>query len=156
MRGTEVAVAPKRRKKDVNRDENSVLQYPGECNHVKALLRIQDPDEKMMQKSNVNGVELRVAVTSVAYIHQETATRFSIQPLQLVALVPRYLRNISKNHDDNLKVETAGTIADNKEVHHAIVRVLVSDTVAKGHIMISRSVRLYLRIDRHSCMFYSS
>ena len=137
-----------------------------ESHGAKALLRLQDSDRRWFHKSNVKGVELGVALTSVGFIHQETAKRFSFESLQLVVIVPRLS---SKESAENLENNTSrmkgsltskeansGISTDNKEFRQVIVRLLISDSVAKGHIMITHSLRLYLRAALHSCMLILS
>ncbi|KAK9292548.1 hypothetical protein L1049_020522 [Liquidambar formosana] len=161
--GTEVAVAPKRRKKKVVSHEDG-MQYPDKEHLIpRVLLRVQDQDRRMIHKSEVKGVELGVMLTSVAFIHSETAKNYSLESLQLVAITPRLQSMESiKNHeidilrkksDSTLKENKGGILTDKKESRQAIVRLLISESVAKGHIMIARSLRLYLRAGLHS--FYS-
>ncbi|KAA3479125.1 peroxisome biogenesis protein 1 isoform X1 [Gossypium australe] len=157
--GTEVAVAPKRRKKNLNNIESST----GESHGAKALLRLQDSDRRLFHKSNVKGVELGVALTSVAFIHQETAKRLSLESLQLVVIVPRLSAKESVKNLENdasrmkgsltSKEVNSGISIDNKEFRQVIVRLLISDSVAKGHLMVTRSLRLYLRAGLHSWVY---
>ncbi|KAK8524684.1 hypothetical protein V6N13_015695 [Hibiscus sabdariffa] len=157
--GTEVAVSPKRRKKNLNNIESS----GGESHGAKALLRLQDSDRRLFHKSNVKGVELGVALTSVAFIHPKTAKRFSLESIQLVVMVPRLS---SKERVKNLENDASrmkgsftskevngGSSTDNKEFRQVIVRILISDSAAKGHIMVTRSLRLYLRAGLHSWVY---
>ncbi|KAK8618635.1 hypothetical protein V6N13_132621 [Hibiscus sabdariffa] len=159
VHGTEVAVAPKRRKKILNNIES----LNGESHGAKAQLRLQDSDRRLFHRSIVKGVELGVALTSVAFIHQETAERFSLESLQLVVLVPRFS---SKESVKNLESDASrmkgsltsrevnsGISTDNKEFRQVIVRLLISDSVAKGHIMVTRSLRLYLGAGQHSWVY---
>ncbi|GMI93617.1 peroxisome 1, EMBRYO DEFECTIVE 2817 [Hibiscus trionum] len=157
--GTEVAVAPKRRKKNLNNIESSA----GESHGAKALLRLQDSDRRLFHKSNVKGVELGVALTSVGFIHPETAKRFSFESLQLVVMVPRLSSKVSVKNLENdasrmkgsftSKEANGGSSTDNKEFRQVIVRLLISDSVAKGHIMVTRPLRLYLRAGLHSWVY---
>ncbi|KAK8664514.1 hypothetical protein V6N13_084300 [Hibiscus sabdariffa] len=157
--GTEVAVAPKRRKKNLNNIESS----GGGSHGAKALLRLQDSDRRLFHKSNVKGVELGVALTSVAFIHPETAKRFSLESLQLVVMVPRLSSKESVKNLENdasrmkgsftSKEVNGGSSTDNKEFHQVIVRLLISDSAARGHIMVTRSLRLYLRAGLHSWVY---
>lgn len=158
--GAEVAVAPKRRKKVVNKQDATVQSSNKESNMAKALLRLQDLD-RMFHNCDVKGVELATAPTCVAYMHPETAQKFSLDSLQLVTLVPRLSSKdgVKTLDSDALRVKSAspkeannGTLTDKKEFRQAIVRLLFSDSVAKGHVMIARSLRLYLRAGLHSCM----
>ncbi|OMO70479.1 hypothetical protein CCACVL1_18888 [Corchorus capsularis] len=161
--GTEVAVAPKRRKK------TNMESSTAESHRAKALLRLQDSDRRLFHKSNVKGVELGITLTSVAFINQETAKRFSVESLQLVVIVPRLLsRESTKNLENDAsrnkgsltsKDVNKGISTDNKEYRQVIVRLLVSDSVADGHLMMTRSLRLYLRAGKHSWVYlkgYSS
>lgn len=160
--GTEVAVAPKRRKKDVNKQHTFVQSSNKDSNMVKAQLRLQDLDRRLFKKCDVEGVELAVALTCVAYVHPETAQKFSLHSLQLVTLVPRLSSKDSlKIPDSNsLRAKSTSTpneakngyLNDKKELRQAIVQLLITDSVAKGHVMIARSLRLYLRAGSHSCM----
>lgn len=144
---TEVFVAPKRRK----RTENSV---------VKALLRIQDGDGRFFHKCRVNDTEMGVFLTSAVFIHSETAKMFSLDYLQPVVLEQKLVikeRKLnhetyspSKNGKSTPKEVDNGTPTDKKDIRQAVVRLLISDSVAKGHVMLSRSLRYYLRAGLHS------
>lgn len=160
--GAEVAVAPKRREKVVNKQDATVQSYNKESNMAKALLRLQDLDRRLFHNCDVKGVELATAPTCVAYMHPETAQMFSLDSLQLVTLVPRLSSKdgVKTPDSDALRVKSAspkeannGTLTDKKEFHQAIVRLLFSDSVAKGHVMIARSLRLYLRAGLHSWIY---
>ncbi|GLT59955.1 hypothetical protein SLA2020_327480 [Shorea laevis] len=157
--GTEVAVAPKRRKTNINKLEDSTMQPF----NVKALLRIQDSDRRLFHKCNVKGIEMGVALTSVAFVHQETAEKFGLKSLLSVALVPRFASQESIKIRENDTTRMKGSfsqkevksevLTNKKESRHVIVRLLISDLVAKGHVMITQSIRLYLRADLHSWVY---
>lgn len=49
------------------------------------------------------------------------------------------------------QVENGDT--DNKENRQAIVHLLISESVAKGHVMLAKSLRLYLRASLHSWVY---
>lgn len=161
MPGTEIAVAPKRRKKNVILNEDSYMLSSSNKHVGKALLRIQDADKRFIHKIIVKGVELGVSLTSVAIVHPETAKNFSLDSLQLVAVVPRLPSKdrVKSSGNDALRVKSSstsqeaknGTFTDKKEQHQAIVRLLISDSVAKGHVMIAQCLRVYLRASLHSC-----
>ncbi|KAG6788890.1 hypothetical protein POTOM_004968 [Populus tomentosa] len=160
--GAEVAVAPKRRKKVVNKQDATVQSSNKESNMAKALLRLQDLDRRLFHNCGVKGVELATALTCVAYMHPETARKFSLDSLQLVTLVPRLSSKdgVKTPDSDALRVKSAspkeannGTLTDKKEFRQPIVRLLFSDSVAKGHVMIARSLRLYLRAGLHSWIY---
>lgn len=167
MPGTEVAVAPKRRKKNVNAHEVGYKQHytsTKEYHIARALLRIQAPDMRFIHRSNVRGVVLGVVLTSVAYIHSETAKTLSLDSPQFVVIIPRSSSEESTKNSDNDALRTkgsstpnlagTGTLADKRKNHQAIVRLLISDSVAKGHLMIAKSLRLYLGVSLCSCMFF--
>ncbi|GFQ01659.1 peroxisome biogenesis protein 1 [Phtheirospermum japonicum] len=88
--GTEVAVAPKRRK-------NPSLQSSEEDRTVaKAQLRVQDSDSRFVYKCEENGVKMDVVFTSGAFIHPETAKKYSFSSIQFVVISPRLLLKRSK------------------------------------------------------------
>lgn len=160
--GTEVAVAPKRRKNNVKKHEDSYMQASNESTSIaKALLRVQDSDEGLSHKCHVKGVELGVALTSVAFINPETAESVSLCSLELVAILPR-LSSKENNPEYNAprikssltsKEISGGASIDKKECRQAIVHLLFSDSVAKGHVKIARSLRHYLNAGLHSWVY---
>lgn len=160
--GTEVAVAPKRRKNNVKKHEDSYMQAFNESTSIaKALLRVQDSDEGLSHKCNVKGVELGVALTSVAFINPETAENISLCSLELVAILPR-LSSKENNPENNApriksnltsKEISGGASTDKKECRQAVVHLLFSDSVAKGHVKIARALRLYLNAGLHSWVY---
>lgn len=158
--GTEVAVAPKRRKNVNSNGDSSMLSSKGGHHISKALLRVQDADRRLVHQYKAKSVELGVVLTSVAIIHPETAKMFSLQSLQLVAVVPRLSpkESMKNSESDELRIRSStskesngGVPNDNKDNRQAIVRLLISDSIAKGHLMIAQSLRLYLRAGLHSC-----
>ncbi|KAK7817072.1 peroxisome biogenesis protein 1 [Quercus suber] len=159
--GTEVAVAPKRRKKNGNAHEGPYMQSSiKEHPFARALLRIQDPDRRFIHKSYVNGVELGVVLTSVAFIHPETAQSFSLDSLQFVVIIPRSSSEESSKNSDNDSFRKRsssppannGNLTEKKKIRQAVVHLLISESVAKGHVMFAKSLRLYLGVGLHSCM----
>jgi peroxin-1 len=153
--GTEVAVAPKRR----DRNLKAKKSQEKECNNVKALLRVQETDRSAFHEADVKGFELRVALTSIAYIHPETAKKHSLESLQLISVSPRIPLKGSAKKDEalNMKNSEASKVAENgtssakKEPRQAILRLVFSDLAAKGHLMMVESLRLYLGAGLHSC-----
>ncbi|KAL4559145.1 hypothetical protein LXL04_031279 [Taraxacum kok-saghyz] len=140
--GTEVCVAPKRRR----RSENSV---------VKALLRIQDGDSRFFHKLRVNDIEMGVVLTSAVFIHPETADVFSLDSLQHVVLEQRLVKKEKKANSTPKEVDN-GVPTNKQDFRQAVVCLLVSDSVAKGHIMLSQSLRYYLKADLHSWIHVKS
>lgn len=135
--GTEVCVAPKRRRKS----ENSV---------VKALLRIQDGDSRFFHKLRVKDTEMGVVLTSAVFIHPETAKVSSLDSLQTIVLEQRLVKKEKKLNSTAKEVDNV-IPTDKQDTRQAVVRLLISDSVAKGHVMLSQSLRFYLRAGLHSC-----
>ncbi|KAL5064545.1 hypothetical protein RYX36_026282 [Vicia faba] len=80
--------------------------------------------------------------------------------LQLVSIVPRVLKeNVNNSRTKSNIMKTKGGSAvnqdengdTNKECRQAIVHLLISESVAKGHVMLAKSLWLYLRASLHSC-----
>ncbi|GMN62174.1 hypothetical protein TIFTF001_031262 [Ficus carica] len=159
--GTEVAVAPKARKKNVDSyQDSSMISSDKSHPTASALLRIQDADRRLIHKSDVESVELGVVLTSVAIVHPETAKKFALDSFQLIAIVPRLSakESVKDSGKDGLRVKSNSTSKDantaiKQENRQAIVRILFSDSVSKGHVMIARSLRLYLRAGLHSWVY---
>ncbi|KAL1191267.1 Peroxisomal ATPase PEX1 [Cardamine amara subsp. amara] len=160
--GTEVAVAPKRRERNLNAKKGPDAFAPDkECNNVKVLLRVQDTDGSAFLEADVKGFELRVALTSIAYIHPETAKKYSLESLQLISVSPRIPLKGSEKKDEALnmknseasKVVENGTPSTQKEPRQAILRLFFSDLAAKGHLMMVESLRLYLGAGLHSWVY---
>lgn len=163
MPGTEVAVAPKRRIKRSGDplEDSSMQSSTKEHSFGKALLRVQDPDDRFIHKCEVNGVEMGVVLTSVIFIHPETAKTSSLDASQLVVIVPRLpskesFKNLETDNRDTknslpVKQVSGGIVTDKKDFREAVVHLLISESVAKGHAMLSKSLRLYLRASIHSC-----
>lgn len=162
--GTEVAVAPKRREKrtDAYQDiqkQNSVIQQG-----TKALLRVQAANRRDVHKFVFKGVELGIVPTSFVFVHPETARKLSFDNLQLVTMLPRIPPSeMMKNGKDkslkggnytSLTERDNETVTSSKETtRYTVVRILFSDTVVKGHVMLPQSVRLFLGASVHSWVY---
>ncbi|KAF8029058.1 hypothetical protein BT93_E1661 [Corymbia citriodora subsp. variegata] len=162
MPGTEVAVAPKRRRKNLLKNDST--QSPdGKHQLQRALLRVQEPDERLIHKNIVDGVELGIVLTAIAYIHPETARSFGSDSLSTVIIIPFSAKEGKMNPTNNSfrpKInlngkEGSGGIKKN-EVRNAVVCLLISESVAKGHIMISQSLCMYLGVGLHSWVHMKS
>ncbi|KAM0950778.1 putative AAA+ ATPase domain, ATPase, AAA-type, core, aspartate decarboxylase-like domain superfamily [Dioscorea sansibarensis] len=163
--GTEVVVAPKQRKERVVGFEESHNQkLMGEQVMSKALLRLQAENRMHIHWFEFNGVELGVVLTSVVFIHPETASRLSFDNLQLVTIVPRSPANgtTQKVKDNALKrgsyspdtEENKGFSAmSSKRYRQIVVRILCSELVAKDHVMLPKSLRLFLKANLHSWVY---
>ncbi|CAH2073519.1 unnamed protein product [Thlaspi arvense] len=157
--GSEVAVAPKRRERNLNAKKGSdAFDSEKECNNVKVLLRVQDTNRSAFHEADVKGFDVRVALTSIAYIHPETAKKYSLESLQMISVSPRIPLKGSAKKDEALdmrnseasKVVENGTQSAKKDPRRAILRLVFSDLAAKGHIMMVESLRLYLGAGLHS------
>lgn len=155
--GTKVAVAPKRRKR-----ADKIASILKDNSTAKALLRVQDAEQRLVHTTEVNGVEMGVELTSLVSIHPETARYYSFNSLQLVVIYPKLpLNENPKNHESgmeegstsSLNEVNAETSADKRNTRHALVRLLFSESVAKGHVMFSHSMRVYLRAPLHSWVY---
>ncbi|XP_073226108.1 peroxisomal ATPase PEX1 isoform X2 [Cicer arietinum] len=157
MPGTEVEVAPKTRKRNLDSAGDSHLGSYSKENTAKMLLRLQDPNGLCRTSTHVKGVEFHVGLTSVAFVHPETANRFSFNMLQLVSIVPRVSKekvNISRTNIMKAKSGSAENgDTGKKEPRQAVVHLLTSESVAKGHVMLAKSLRLYLRASLHSWVY---
>lgn len=128
-------------------------------------MRLQDLDKRYIKKYDNGVIEIGIALTSAIFIHPESASKYSFKSLELVEIVPRALHKETKkmNEIDNQRINRrtrkevdTDYLKDTQEVIPAVVRLLISESVAKGHVMLSRSLRLYLRAGLHSCMLLSS
>ncbi|KAL0888307.1 hypothetical protein Bca101_012290 [Brassica carinata] len=155
--GTEVAVAPKRRERNLNAKKSPDASVK-ECSNVKVMLRVQETTRSAFHEADVKGFDVRVALTSIAYIHPETAEKYSLESLQMVSVSPRIpLRgNVKKDEALNIKNSEASKVVENgtpsskKAPRRAIIRLVFSDLAAKGHLMMVESLRLYLGAGLHS------
>lgn len=162
--GTEVAVAPKTRKKRVDTYQDVQKQSSIEEQlSMKALLRVQRYKGGSVHKFDFMNVEFGVVLTTVAFIHPDTAQKFSFDNLQLVTIVPRLPPNgkMHSKKDTNQKrgsnsLATEGSHGGStgmEMARRAVLRLLFSDSVAKGHVMLPQSIRLYLLADAHSWVY---
>ncbi|KAH6765488.1 peroxisome 1 [Perilla frutescens var. hirtella] len=148
--GTEVAVAPKRRK-------NLSQPSPDEGHTIaKAQLRVQDLDNRFIYKYDENGIEMDIIFTSGVFVHPETAKKYCFTSHQLVEISPRsqFKNSKKKLHSRNKSNEKEANNGNHTDMggfsHHVIVPILLCDSVSKGHIMLAQSLRLYLGAELHS------
>jgi len=160
MRKTKVAVAPKSRKRSLDSPGDSRQDSSNKEHTSKMLLRLQDPKGLCSTSTHVQGVDLNVGLTTVAFVHPETAKKYSFSMLQLVLIVPRVSKenvnisrtNIMKNRGGSSTNEAENVYTDNIEYRQAIVQLMISESVGEGHVMVAKSLRLYLRASLRSCM----
>ncbi|PKU63684.1 peroxisome biogenesis protein 1 isoform X1 [Dendrobium catenatum] len=161
MPGTEVAVRPKSRKNRVG----ACTEVQSHCSidekkGTKAILRIQASEGNHVHKLVFGGVEFGVVLTSVVHLHPETARKLSFDNLQLVVIEPRlpHLKAMKNLKDAtqrgsnfaNSEGNTRDSSNSTRRARHTILRILYSDTVAKGHMMLPKAIRLFLRAAIHS------
>ncbi|XP_014509277.1 peroxisome biogenesis protein 1 isoform X2 [Vigna radiata var. radiata] len=161
MGGTKVAVAPKSRKKSLDSAGDSRQDSFNKEHTSKMLLRLQDPKGLCSTSTHVKGVDLNVGLTTVAFVHPETAKRYSFNMLQLVLIVPRVSKenvnisrtNIMKNRGGSTTNEVENVNIDKTEYRQAIVQLMISESVGEGHVMVAKSLRLYLRASLRSWVY---
>ncbi|KAK9139958.1 hypothetical protein Scep_009639 [Stephania cephalantha] len=148
--GSEVSVAPKRRKINADREQTT----------SKALLRVQDQDRELVHRCVVNSVELNVVLTSVAFIHPETAKTLMLDNIQLVTIFPRLaqeklmnLKSSSTSKEGKIGSVIEKELTEREVVRYTIVRLLYSELALKGHIMLPKSLRFYLKTGLHSWIY---
>ncbi|XP_027918671.1 peroxisome biogenesis protein 1 isoform X3 [Vigna unguiculata] len=161
MRKTKVAVAPKSRKRSLDSPGDSRQDSSNKEHTSKMLLRLQDPKGLCSTSTHVQGVDLNVGLTTVAFVHPETAKKYSFSMLQLVLIVPRVSKenvnisrtNIMKNRGGSSTNEAENVYTDNIEYRQAIVQLMISESVGEGHVMVAKSLRLYLRASLRSWVY---
>ncbi|PKA47467.1 Peroxisome biogenesis protein 1 [Apostasia shenzhenica] len=120
------------------------------------MLRVQDSNKKYVHRFDFKGFELGVVLTSVAFVHPETAKKLSFDSLQLVVVEPRlpsieimnYVKDTAQRRGGN-----SATIEDSTErstsktggARYVVLRIIYSEIVAKGHVILHRSTRLFIR-----------
>ncbi|GFZ08704.1 peroxisome 1 [Actinidia rufa] len=127
--GTEVAVAPKRRKRIGDSCEDSYMQSSNK--------------EHSIGKGTT----------------PQTAQKHSLDSHSVV-IVPRlpFKESFKNLGADTLNIKNGvagkqvngGIVTDKQDCRQAVVRLLISDSVAKGHAMLSKSLLLHLRASIHS------
>ncbi|CAO2177330.1 unnamed protein product [Urochloa humidicola] len=148
--GTEVSVAPKKRKepsKDVKKQ--SALE---EQVKTKALLRVQPADRKHTHTFKYKGVNIGVVLSSAVLIHPDTALSISVNNLQLVTVSPKSSKKGLAQNGKEVAQKKGISIAKER-THEAAVYILVSDSVAKGHVMLPYSIRQFISADVHSWVY---
>ncbi|KAK3043702.1 hypothetical protein RJ639_000118 [Escallonia herrerae] len=150
--GTEVAVAPKRPKQKFESFKDSSNRSAEKEHHnVKALLRTQDLHSRFVHKSEVNGIEMGVVLTSAVFVHPETAKNYSFTSLQCVIIEPKLAPKNNhgiespKIRSNTTTKEVSSGILEGQDTRHALVHLLISESVAKGHVMLSQSLRIYVK-----------
>ncbi|CAO2184023.1 unnamed protein product [Urochloa humidicola] len=148
--GTEVAVAPKKRKetsKDVKKQSALDEQVK-----TKALLRVQPADMKHTHTFKYKGVDIGVVLSYAVLIHPDTASSISVDNLQLVTVSPKSSKKGLTQNGKEVAQKKGISIAKER-THEAAVYILLSDSVAKGHVMLPYSMRQFISADVHSWVY---
>lgn len=162
--GSEVAVAPKRRKISADQCKDSNIKPSSGAHSLqKALLRVQDPKDRLIQGSHLRNGDVSVELTSVALIHPDTARNFLFDLLQVAVIVPRLPSKLKaensrnnmprKDFSSSAKEPNGKFMTNEEDSRYAIVRLLFSESVAEGHLMLCQSMRNYLRVSFHSWLY---
>ncbi|KAL6858720.1 hypothetical protein ACP4OV_017722 [Aristida adscensionis] len=149
MPGTEVAVAPKKREKekssqDVRKDDALKEQVK-----KKAVLRVQAADRKYAHIFKYKGAELGVVLSCAVLVHPDTAASVSLGNLQLVTISPKSSKRGLTQKDKDVSQKKGFSVAKER-VRKLVVYILLSDSVAKGHVMLPYSIRHFVSADVHS------
>ncbi|XP_006660378.3 peroxisome biogenesis protein 1 [Oryza brachyantha] len=149
--GTEVGVAPKKRKGNSSQDMQKQSALKEEAK-IKALLRVQAADRKYVHQFKYKGVKLGVILSYAVLMHPDTAARSSFCNLQLVTISskspPKGLTQKGKE-----VTQKKGILVHKGRVREVVVYVLFSDSVSKGHVMLPHSIRQYISADTHSWVY---
>ena len=146
--GTELIVAPKPRKKFTQQDTTIV-----EPSIVKACLRVQELKSSLLQPCEMENFKCSIAPTTSIFVSANTAKKIPLINGQLVSV--RSLDGSSKWKDQNGKNEAekkdAGKI--DRPAKSVVLRVVYSHLVAKGHVMLSSAIRLFIGAQIHTRMY---
>lgn len=146
--GTEIVVAPKTRFKPPPKPIPQIEQTKS-----KALLRVQAGDNKHVHQFNYRGVELGVSLTSCVFIHPQTALNIGFGNLEFGIVSAKVVpKEGSKNGKGEISVTKKG-LNSRERNRHIVVRVIYSNSVAKGHLMLPQPTRHFIRADVHECEF---
>ncbi|CAM0911659.1 unnamed protein product [Alopecurus aequalis] len=147
--GTEVVVAPKNRKEkyqDVQKESTLNEQVK-----TKALLRVQAADRKYAHKFKSKGIELGVVLSLAVLIHPDTAARISFGNLQLVSISSKSSPKGLPEKDKEAAQKKGVSVP--KRTRVVVVYILLSDYVAKEHIMLPHSIRHFISAETHSWVY---
>jgi peroxin-1 len=149
--GTEVAVAPKKRKEKSSHDVQKQTSLKEQVK-TKALLRVQAADRKYAHTFRYKGADIGVVLSYAVLIHPETAANITFDNLQLVTISPKSsTRGLAPNGKEVVKKK--GISVAKERPQEVVVHILLSDTVAKGHVMLPYSIRHFISVDVHSCEY---
>ncbi|KAL6646354.1 hypothetical protein ACP70R_017962 [Stipagrostis hirtigluma subsp. patula] len=150
MPGTEVAVAPKKRDKKERPSQDVQKQSAlREQFKTKALLRVQAADRKYAHVFKYKGVEHGVVLSCAVLIHPDTAASISLGNLQLITILPKSSKK-GFPQKSNEVTQKKGVSVAKERAREVVAYVLLSDSVAKGHVMLPYSIRHFVSADVHS------
>lgn len=132
-----------------------------QASNTKASLRVQELSRSLVQNCEHMNIRFGVVPTSMAFVSSITAERFSLANGQPVILTPiavgsKRPQNNGRRHgrkEEQKDDEQANHIAidEGKDiVKQVICQLVIFDTVARGHVMLARSLRLYIGAYLHT------
>lgn len=156
--GTELAVAPKQRKKDMSSNITETVKSQNKSVTTKALLRVQELDRKLVQSYECGSIRFGVVPTSMAFISPTTGERFSLINGQLAILTSIYARSkriqsYGREKGQSYVPEKSNGVGidnSNGDIRQVICRLVFLETVARGHVMLARSLRHYIHANLHT------
>ncbi|XP_062195469.1 peroxisomal ATPase PEX1-like [Phragmites australis] len=149
--GTEVAVAPKKRKEKSSHDVQKQTALKEQVN-IKALLRVQAADRKYAHTFKYKGADIGVVLSYAVLIHPDTATSISLGNLQLITVSPKSSKKGLAQQSKEVAQKKGISVAKER-TQEAVVYTLLSDSVAKGHVMLPYSIRHFISADVHSWVY---
>lgn len=155
--GTELAVAPKQRKVMSSNITETVKSH-NESFTTKALLRVQELDRTLVQSCEFGSIRFGVVPTSMAFISPRTGERFSLINGQLAILTSisagsKRIQNYGRKKGQSYVPGKANGISidnSNGDIRQVICRLVFLETVARGHVMLARSLRHYIHANLHT------
>lgn len=156
--GTELVVAPKQRKRDLSSNITEAVKSHDKSVTTKALLRVQELDRNLVQSCESGSIRFGVVPTSMAFISPRTGERFSLLNGQLAFLTSisagnKSIQNHGRKKGQSYVPENANGISidnNNGDIRQAICRLVFLETVARGHVMLARSLRHYIHANLHT------
>ena len=145
MPGTELIVAPKPRKTFTPRQNTTIV----EPSIVKACLRVQE----LKSSCKLENFKCSIAPTTSIFVSAKTAKKIPLINGQLVSV--RSLDGALKWKDQNGKNEAEKKDAEkiDRPAKSVVLRVVYSHLVAKGHVMLSSAIRLFIGAQIHTRMY---
>ncbi|GLJ21358.1 hypothetical protein SUGI_0392840 [Cryptomeria japonica] len=133
-----------------------------QASNTKASLRVQELDRSLVQNCEHRNIRFGVVPTSMAFVSSITAENFSLVNGQPVILTPiavgsKRPQNNGRRHgrkeeqkDDEEEANHIAMDEGKDIVKQVICQLVLFDTVARGHVMLARSLRLYIGAYQHT------